>query len=439
MNKRHLFLLLVTLLIPFYGTTQNEIKKYIPSEENLKARKWFEAARFGLFVHWGVYSILGDGEWVMNKKNIAKKTYEVLPSLFNPTEFDANEWVKIAKNAGMKYITITSRHHDGFSMFNSKTSDYNIVSKTPYKKDILKELSEACQSEGIKLFFYYSLLDWYQDDYFPRGKTGNGITDRGEGNWEDYIKFMKDQLKELLTNYGPIAGIWLDGHWDKKDANWHYDEIYELIHQLQPSCLIGNNHHESPKWGEDFQMFERDYPGKNTSGFGTAYDDVSTYMPLEVCETINGYWGFKYKANKHKSAKRIILDLITSAGYGSNFLLNVGPMPNGQIQHEHVATLMEVGDWLRRNGKAIYDTLAGPFPPSDSMVSTIKENKIFIHFIGSDRKTFVIPNKNLNIESVILLKSKKSIDFSVNSNWIEFSIPNDEIDDIATIIQINLF
>ena len=219
MNKRHLFLLLVTLLIPFYGTTQNEIKKYIPSEENLKARKWFEAARFGLFVHWGVYSILGDGEWVMNKKNIAKKTYEVLPSLFNPTEFDANEWVKIAKNAGMKYITITSRHHDGFSMFNSKTSDYNIVSKTPYKKDILKELSEACQSEGIKLFFYYSLLDWYQDDYFPRGKTGNGITDRGEGNWEDYIKFMKDQLKELLTNYGPIAGIWLDGHWDKKDAN----------------------------------------------------------------------------------------------------------------------------------------------------------------------------------------------------------------------------
>ena len=437
--KKRTFFLFVTLCISLYGTTQNEIKKYIPSEENLTARKWFEAARFGLFVHWGVYSILGDGEWVMNKKNIPKDTYEILPSLFNPTEFDANEWVKIAKNAGMKYITITSRHHDGFSMFNSKVTDYNIVSQTPYSKDTLKELSEACHSEGIKLFFYYSLLDWYRDDYFPRGKTGNGITGRSEGSWTDYIEFMKAQLSELLTNYGPIAGIWLDGHWDKKDANWHYDEIYELIHQLQPSCLIGNNHHQSPKWGEDFQMFERDFPGKNTTGFGTVCDDVTTNMPLEVCETINGYWGFKYKANKHKSAKRIIKDLIISAGYGSNFLLNVGPMPNGQIQSEHVATLKEVGDWLSLNGKAIYDTHAGPFPPSDSMVSTMKKNKIFIHFIGSDRKTFEIPNKNLKIESVILLKSKKSIDFNTNSNRIEFFIPKEEMDDIATIIQINLF
>ena len=306
----------------------------------------------------------------------------------------------------MKYITITSRHHDGFSMFNSKVTDYNIVSQTPYSKDILKELSEACHSEGIKLFFYYSLLDWYRDDYFPRGKTGKGINGRGEGNWTDYIEFMKAQLSELLTNYGPIAGIWLDGHWDKKDTNWHYDEIYELIHQLQPSCLIGNNHHQSPKWGEDFQMFERDFPGKNTTGFGTVYDDVSTKMPLEVCETINGYWGFKYKANKHKSAKSIIKDLIISAGYGSNFLLNVGPMPNGQIQSKHVVTLKEVGDWLRQNGDAIYGTDAGPFPPSDSMVSTMKKSKIFIHFIGSDSKTFEIPNKNLKIESVILLKSK---------------------------------
>ena len=190
MNKRAFFLF-VTLCVSLYGTTQNEIKKYIPSEENLAARKWFETARFGLFIHWGVYSILGDGEWVMNKKNIPKDTYEILPSLFNPTEFDAYQWVKTAKNTGMKYITITSRHHDGFSMFNSKVTDYNIVSQTPYSKDILKELSEACHSEGIKLFFYYSLLDWYRDDYFPRGKTGKGINGRGEGNWTDYIEFMK--------------------------------------------------------------------------------------------------------------------------------------------------------------------------------------------------------------------------------------------------------
>ena len=436
--KKRIFFLFVTLCISLYGTTQNEIKKYIPSEENLEARKWFESARFGLFIHWGVYSILGDGEWVMNKKNIPKETYEILPSLFNPTEFDAYQWAKTAKNAGMKYITITSRHHDGFSMFDSKASDYNIVSKTPYKKDVIKDLSEACQSEGIKLFFYYSLLDWYRDDYYPRGKTGKGITGRGTGDWEDYIEFMKKQLRELLTNYGPIAGIWLDGHWDKKNANWHYAEIYELIHQLQPSCLIGNNHHQSPKWGEDFQMFERDFPGKNTTGFGTVYDDVSSNMPLEVCETINGYWGFKYKAKSHKSAKRIIKDLIISAGYGSNFLLNTGPMPNGQIPNEHVTTLLEVGDWLKLNGKAIYETNVGPFPPSGSLASTRKNNKIFIFFLDSDMSTYEIPNKNLDIKSVISFKSQKSINFIVKSDLIEFSIPENEINDIATIIQINL-
>ena len=159
---------------------KNEIKKYIPSEENLEARKWFESARFGLFIHWGVYSVLGDGEWVMNNQNISISEYEKLPKFFNPTKYDAEKWVLMAKNAGMKYITITSRHHDGFSMFDSKASDYNIVKKTPYGKDVLKMLAEACRKHNIKLFFYYSQLDWNRDDYFPRGRTGNGIEGRKE-------------------------------------------------------------------------------------------------------------------------------------------------------------------------------------------------------------------------------------------------------------------
>ena len=439
--KKHL---LILIIIGSNLTTA----QYKPTKENLEARKWFEDAKFGLFIHWGVYSILGDGEWVMNNQNISIKEYEKLPKFFNPTKYDPEKWVLMAKEAGMNYITITSRHHDGFSMFNSKASNYNIVEKTPYGKDVLKMLAEACRKHDIKLFFYYSQLDWYRDDYFTRGRTGIGIKGRGEGKWEDYINFMKAQLTELLTNYGEIGGIWFDGQWDQHDwdgkrfgkinVDFKLDEVYKLIHDLQPQALIGSNHHLAPNPGEDFQMFERDFPGKNTTGFGTSHDDVSTNMPLEVCETINGYWGFKYKANKHKSAKSIIKDLIISAGHGSNFLLNVGPMPNGQIQYEHVVTLKEVGDWLRRNGDAIYGTKAGPFAPSDSMVSTMKKNKIFIHFIDSNSKLFEIPNKKLNIESVVLLKSKKSIDFSTNSNRIKFSIPNEEIDDIATIIQINL-
>ena len=189
----------------------------------------------------------------MQNQNISIKDYEKLPTFFNPINFNPKEWVKMAKESGMKYITITSRHHDGFSMFKTKASDYNIVNATPFKKDILKMLAEECHKEGIKLFFYYSLLDWHNDDYFPRGRTGNGIKGRKEGDWANYINFMKIQLTELLTNYGEIAGIWFDGHWDQKEwdgktfgklkIDWHYDEIYKLIHDIQPKCLIGNNHH----------------------------------------------------------------------------------------------------------------------------------------------------------------------------------------------------
>ena len=333
----------------------NAQQDYSPSKENLEARKWFEEAKFGLFIHWGVYSVLGDGEWVMNNQNISIKEYERLPGFFNPIEFDADKWVKMAKEAGMKYITITSRHHDGFSMFDSAASDYNIVDKTPYGKDVLKMLSDACRKEGIKLFFYYSQLDWYRDDYFPRGRTGNGISGRGEGDWNDYIKFMKAQLTELLTNYGEIGGIWFDGQWDQHEwdgkrfgklkADFKLKEVYELIHNLQPPALIGSTHHLSPNPGEDFQMFEKDLPGKGTKDFATSADDIGN-LPLEVCETINGSWGFNLKDRKHKSEKELVQYLVKAAGYGSNLLLNVGPMPNGKIQEEHIESLKKIGKWV---------------------------------------------------------------------------------------------
>lgn len=172
------------LLLLFLIITNNTFaQSYQPSIENLEARAWFQEARFGLFIHWGVYSILGDGEWVIHTQNISVSEYEKLPSFFNPTEYNPKEWVAMAKDAGMKYITITSRHHDGFSMFDSKVTDYDIVDQTPYGQDILKVLAEECRKEGIKLFFYYSLLDWNRDDYFPRGRTGLGIKGRREGKW----------------------------------------------------------------------------------------------------------------------------------------------------------------------------------------------------------------------------------------------------------------
>lgn len=427
-------LLIFVALISLKSFSQ---KNYVPTASNLEARQWFEDAKFGLFIHWGVYSILGDGEWVMQHQNISVGNYEKLPAFFNPIEFNAKKWVKIAKDAGMKYITITSRHHDGFSMFDSKATDYTIIQKTPYKKDVLKELANECEKEGIKLFFYYSLLDWNRDDYFPRGRTGTGIKGRKEGDWKNYINFMKAQLTELLTNYGEIGGIWFDGHWDKKNTNWHYDEIYKLVHELQPQCLIGNNHHESVKEGEDFQMFEKDLPGKATQRFASKAEDIGT-LPKEVCETINGSWGFNIRDNKHKSRKTLIQYLISAAGYNSNLLLNVGPMPNGKIQPEHVQSLKEIGDWLNMYGETIYETRAGIIPPSKTMVSTQKDNTLYLHWLDNKNETVFVPDFKETISAVELFKSKQKLKYKKDSYGLLLKIPKDQLDDIDTIIKITL-
>ena len=443
MRKIIFKILFSIILIGPYSKAQ----KYVPSSENLESRKWFQNARFGLFVHWGVYSILGDGEWVMNNQNISISEYEKLPTFFNPIDYDPVEWVSMVKEAGMKYITITSRHHDGFSMFNTKMSDYNIVQSTPYGKDIIKLLAEECRKQGIKLFFYYSLLDWNRDDYFPRGRTGKGIAERGKGKWESYIKFMKGQIRELLTQYGEIGGIWFDGHWDQKEwdgtkfgdskVDWHYDEIYGMIHELQPQALIGNNHHIGVISGEDFQMFEKDLPGENTTGYGTPEDQIGS-LPLEVCETINGSWGFNLQDRKHKSNKELIHYLIKAAGYGSNFLLNVGPMPNGKIQSEHKASLKAIGKWLGKNGNTIYETRKGPFTPNENFVSTQKGNIIYLHVLNPELKILQMNKLPSQVKSVKIFNSKESLNFRNDRYGFIVDIGNNQLDPIDTIIEIQI-
>ena len=443
MRKIIFKILFSIILIGPYSKAQ----KYVPSSENLESREWFQNARFGLFVHWGVYSILGDGEWVMNNQNISISEYEKLPTFFNPIDYDPVEWVSMVKEAGMKYITITSRHHDGFSMFDTKMSDYNIVQSTPYGKDIIKLLAEECRKQGIKLFFYYSLLDWNRDDYFPRGRTGKGIAGRGKGKWESYIMFMKGQIRELLTQYGEIGGIWFDGHWDQKEwdgtkfgdskVDWHYDDLYGMIHELQPQALIGNNHHIGVINGEDFQMFEKDLPGKNTTGFGTPEDQIGS-LPLEVCETINGSWGFNLQDRKHKSDKELIHYLIRAAGYGSNLLLNVGPMPNGKIQSEHKASLKAIGKWLAKNGNTIYETRKGPFFPNENFVSTQKGNIIYLHVLNPELKILQMNKLLSQVKSVKIFNSKKSLNFRNDRYGFIVDLDNNQSDPVDTIIEIQI-
>ena len=427
----------IVLLLTLTVAVSGQEKKYTPTPENLKNRAWFQDARFGLFIHWGVYSVLGDGEWVMNNQQIPIKTYEKLPTFFNPIEFNPAEWVQMAKDAGMKYITITSKHHDGFAMYDSKISDYNIVKKTPYGKDVLKMLADECRKQGIKLFFYHSQLDWHHPEYFPRGNTGVGYTGREEkGDMNKYLDYMDAQLTELLTQYGDIAGIWFDGMWDKKDAEWRLNQTYSLIHKLQPGALVGSNHHVTPYEGEDFQMFERDLPGHNTTGF--APEQKIGDLPKEICETINNSWGFNLQDARNKSIKNLIQYLVKGAGYDANLLLNVGPMPNGKIQPEHVALLKQMGEWTRQYGETIYGTRGGPLSPRDWGVTTQKGNKIYVHILKWQDETLTLPRLGKKVVSAKIFIDKTPVKFLENDFGLTLKVPKDKMNDFDTVVELEL-
>ncbi len=433
MKKRSLLFLLFLFLISSAVAQQN----YTPTPENMKSREWFQDAKFGLFIHWGVYSVLGDGEWVMNNQQIPIKTYEKLPAFFNPTEFNAAEWVQLVKDAGMKYITITSKHHDGFAMYDSKVSDYNIVKKTPYGKDVLKMLADECRKQGIKLFFYHSQLDWHHPDYYPRGNTGGDYTGRpNKGDMNKYLDYMDAQLTELLTNYGDVAGIWFDGMWDKKDADWRLEKTYSLIHKLQPAALIGSNHHRTPYSGEDFQMFEKDLPGHNTTGFSP--EQKIGDLPKETCETINNSWGFNLQDARNKSEKDLIQYLVKAAGYGANFLLNVGPMPNGKIQPEHVELLKKMGAWKGQYDETISGTRGGPLSARDWGVMTQKGNKVYIHVLDWTDETLTLPKFGKKVMSAKIFIDKTPVKFLENDFGLSLKIPKDKMNDIDTVIELEL-
>lgn len=380
-------LLPIALLIFAMSSASFAQSNYTPTAENLAQRKHFEDMKFGLFIHWGIYSILGDGEWVMHNRKIPYDNYKRLADFFNPQQFNAKEWVAFAKRAGMKYITITARHHDGFSMFGTKASPYNIVDATPYHHDPLMDLAQECAKQGIELHIYYSLLDWGRPDYAFGSPIVNGVP--VNGNWDSYINFMKTQLTEIITNYPGVKGIWFDGNWERPQANWHYDEIYGLIHHLNSAILIGNNHHLAAKPGEDFQMFEKDLPGNKTTGFNN--DQTISRLPLETCETINDSWGFNINDRNYKSVRQIIHYLVSDAGLNANFLLNVGPMPNGKIQAEFADTLARVGNWLQKYGESIYGTRGSDIPPQPWGTLTVKGKTLYAHVLNMQHPYVFIP------------------------------------------------
>lgn len=368
------------------------VAPYMPTQGNLQARQEFADSKFGIFIHWGIYSLFAQGEWYMTNANIDNREYAKAASAFYPIQFDAKEWVSAIKAAGAKYICFTSRHHDGFSMWDTEQSPYNIVDATPFGRDVIKELADECHRQGIKLHFYYSHIDWTRDDY-PAGRTGRGTgKDLSKSDWPSYYAFMNRQLTELLTQYGEIGAIWFDGVWDHDidtiPFDWQLEEQYALIHSLQPACLVGNNHHSTPVEGEDIQIFERDLPGENKAGLSG--QEVSR-LPLETCQTMNGMWGYKIIDQNYKSPETLIRYLVSTSGKGANLLLNIGPQPNGQLPAAALERLSAIGEWTSRYGETIYGTVAGDIAAQEWGVTTRKGNRLFVHIFSLDTTELTLP------------------------------------------------
>ncbi len=390
---------------------------YIPSPEVMKSREEFAADRFGIFIHWGIYSMFGQGEWYLNYGPRADE-YAKAARGFYPADFDADRWVKAIKGAGAKYICFTTRHHDGFSMWDTAQSDYNIVDGTPFRRDVLRELSDACRDNDLSLHLYYSHLDWTRPDY-PQGRTGHTTgRDSLVNDWKQYRAFMDNQLTELLTQYGPIRAIWFDGWWDHDEDpepfDWQLQSQYELIHKLQPSCMVGNNHHQAPFEGEDIQIFERDLPGENTAGLSG--QEVSR-LPLETCNTMNGMWGYKVVDTNYKDTRTLIHYLVKTAGLGANLLLNIGPQPNGELPAAAIDRLEGIGRWMETYGETIYGTEGSLFK-ADWGTSTRKADRTFVHVLTPGSTDIFVPFKG---------KPKKVREFADRERKVRFTRSADGI------------
>ena len=427
-------ILLTLLAISSFAQTLTVI-----SDETRRIREDFQNRKFGIFIHRGIYSMLADGEWVMHSRRIDRDEYAKMANAFCPVWYSAREWVQLFKEAGAQYVTFTTRHHDGFSMWETKASPYNIVDATPYGRDILKPLSEACREQGLKLHLYYSHMDWYRPDY-PLGSTSRDLphSEEDTADYNSYFNFMNTQLTELLTGYGPIGAIWFDGMWDHSEEgfDWRLKEQYALIKKLQPKCMIGNNHHGAPIDVEDFQLFEQDLPGQNTAGFNGA--EISK-LPLETCMTMNNSWGYSITDNAYKSGDEIIRRLVKAAGMNANFLLNIGPRPDGQLPDQAIKVLEHIGAFMNTSSLTILDTRGGCVPPQDWGVTTQKGKTLFIHILNKEvdgkiinegltringgQLSFYMPLPGQSLQSVDLRSDGSSLHFEREKDGYRIYLP----------------
>ncbi len=414
---------------------------YQPTPENLINRVQFQQNRFGLMIHWGIYSTLAGGgermaaEKIMDLKKISASDYEQVATWFNPSDFSAEAWVLLAKKAGCRYITFAAKHMDGFAMFDSKVSDFDVVDRTPFKRDPVKELADACRKHGLQLFLFYSQLDWHHPDYFPRGRTGLSTGRPESGDWQKYLQYQDSQLEELLTQYGTLGGIWLNGMWDKKKlpggGNFQLEKTYARIHSLQPGALLANNHHIAPMPGEDFQLFEFNPPDTARP----EYKGIISELPYETFSGFTESWGYNMIDKTFKSTREIIHDLTKAAGANSNYLLNVAPLPTGQMPASVQDTLQRVGQWLQINGETIYGTRAGPIKPQPWGVSTQKGKIVYVHVLTTTGASVLLPDYQ-NSGEIYVYGTRHKVKYTCDKAGTQLYLPVNSAKNLSTILVI---
>ncbi len=416
-----------------------------------KRMRWWREARFGMFIHWGLYAVpAGEykgtrskeiGEWIMSWANIPRAEYEQFASRFDPMRFNAAEWVRIAKDAGMKYIVITSKHHDGFSMFDSNVSSYDIVDSTPYRKDPLKALSEESRKQGLKFAVYYSIMDWHHPSQYVKvpGKdetAGDHNTEMREGQKPVYVSYMKAQLKEIVTKYDP-AVLWFDGEW----VNWWTEEdgkdLYKYVRSLKPDILINNRVGKGRKGMQGLNKEDQVYAGD----FGTPEQQIpASGVPgadWESCMTMNNTWGYKSYDDNWKPTETLIRNVIDTASKGGNYLLNVGPTAEGLIPAASVERLAGIGRWMKVNGEAIYGTTAGPFKTQLPWGrATSKPGKLYLHvFDWPSDGLLTVPGYSPFVRRAYLLASPKTrLKTEQAADGLRIRVPTRGPDPVATVI-----
>ncbi|HEG44745.1 MAG TPA: alpha-L-fucosidase [Phycisphaerales bacterium] len=447
-RKSYVIILILVSFIVLSGCGAAKVrssKNYIMETKAEKDARmqWWRQARFGMFIHWGLYAVpagvYGDrdnhAEWILTKAQIPVHEYEKYAQQFNPIKFNADQWVSMAKDAGMKYIVITSKHHDGFCLWNSKVGDYDIMDRTPYKKDILKALSKACKKHGIKLCFYHSIMDWHHTDYLPRRKWEKRSAEGAD--MQRYIKYMKAQLKELVTEYDPEL-LWFDGEWEN---TWTHEEgvkLYNYVRSLKPDIII-NNRVDKGRKGMQGLTKEGDFAGD----FGTPEQEVPagglSGIDWESCITMNGHWGYCAADKNFKSTKYLIHQLIEITSKGGNYLLNIGPTSEGLFPPESVERLAEMGKWMRVNGESIYATKAGPFKSLSWGKCTQKDGKLYMHvFDWPEDGKLVVPGLKNHVKKAYLLGVKAStLKVTRDKENVVVYVPG-KMDSVATVVVLEI-